>query len=164
VRKGSALLVVVFFLASGGCSTFGKSGGVSPPAPEAVLCQAPVETCAKAVQETLRDLGDEFTRGAEGFLTEKRERDAMKDMEVRVATYRTFVRKSISLKPVEGGGTEVRVEVEVYKKDYLLNAESREDDPGLAGEVRGEFFEALGKRLSPGEKPRRLRPEGPLSI
>lgn len=164
MRKVSALLLVVFFLASGGCSTFGKSGKGSTPAPEAVVYQAPAETCANAVEETLRELGDEFTRKGEGFVTEKRQRDEMKDMEVRIATYRTVVRKSISLLPVEGGGTEVRVEVEVWKKDYLNNAESREDAPGIASDVRGEFFEALGRRLSTGEKPKQMKPEEPLSI
>jgi hypothetical protein len=164
VRKGFALFVAAVILASAGCGTARKSPGGALSAPEAVVYHASIEECTRAVEETLRGLGDEFTRGEDGFLTEKRERDGLKDMEIRLATYGTFVRKSIRLLPVEGGATEVRVEVEVYKKDYLLNADTREDDPGLASEVRGEFFEALGRRLSPGEKPRRMRQEEPLSI
>lgn len=159
-------LALVVLLSAGGCSTIGKHGGKSPEtrAPEAVVYGASMQECSEAVEETLSELGDDFTKKENSFLTEARERGEFGEMELRLATYRTFVRKSIRLLPTEGGGTEVRVEVKVYKRDYLHNAETQEDDPALEAEVRGEFFEALGRRLSPAEKPRRMRPEDSLRI
>jgi hypothetical protein len=155
-------LVLVFVLSAGGCSTTGKSPEAR--APEAVVYGASIKECSDAVEETLRELGDSFTKKENSFLTEAREYGEFGEMELRLATYRTFVRKSIRLLPAEGGGTEVRVEVTVYKRDYLNDVETQEDDPALESEVRGEFFEVLGKRLSPAGKPRRMRPEDSLRI
>lgn len=161
-KRRWVFLLLAVLLSAGGCSTTGKSPEAR--APEAVVYGASIKECSNAVEETLRELGDSFTREENSFLTEAREHGKLEKMELRLATYRTFVRKSIRLLLAEGGGTEVRVEVKVYKRDYLNDVETQEDDPALESEVRGEFFEVLGKRLSPAGKPRRMRPEDSLKI